>query len=282
MVCKIVPIKYNSKIEQLQKNNIKHKFLYQSVKDEIALYEENQNSNVKIYSFFGFYFLVANSQNKEITDSIRIGDFEKLDDSQAYYGYYFNSIQANEIISQTLRNSNTLQISEKNSYDNSDINVVLSENGFVLCSKLNLSAEDKFERVLLLFLLALAYNLKAEKLLQDVSKSYKNNSYENMIKLRDEIYAFDLNCFFHNPVIQNKHQVYTIWNLIAKNYDVQVKHNEIKSQVSYLTNIIESKHKAFLEEKTRKNEKALTWIGLAIGLASLVSVFKDLKELLGL
>jgi hypothetical protein len=43
MVCKIVPIKYNSKIEQLQKNNIKHKFLYQSVKDEIALYEENQN-----------------------------------------------------------------------------------------------------------------------------------------------------------------------------------------------------------------------------------------------
>lgn len=282
MVCKIVPIKYNSKIEQLQKNNIKHKFLYQSVKDEIALYEENQNSNVKIYSFFGFYFLVANSQNKEITDSIRIGDFEKLDDSQAYYGYYFNSIQANEIISQTLRNSNTLQISEKNSYDNSDINVVLSENGFVLCSKLNLSAEDKFERVLLLFLLALAYNLKAEKLLQDVSKSYKNNSYENMIKLRDEIYAFDLNCFFHNPVIQNKHQVYTIWNLIAKNYDVQVKHNEIKSQVSDLTNIIESKHKAFLEEKTRKNEKALTWIGLAIGLASLVSVFKDLKELLGL
>ena len=282
MVCKIVPIKYNSKIEQLQKNNIKHKFLYQSVKDEIALYEENQNSNVKIYSFFGFYFLVANSQNKEITDSIRIGDFEKLDDSQAYYGYYFNSIQANEIISQTLRNSNTLQISEKNSYDNSDINVVLSENGFVLCSKLNLSAEDKFERVLLLFLLALAYNLKAEKLLQDVSKSYKNNSYENMIKLRDEIYAFDLNCFFHNPVIQNKHQVYTIWNLIAQNYDVQVKHNEIKSQVSDLTNIIESKHKAYLEEKTRKNEKALTWIGLAIGLASLVSVFKDLKELLGL
>ncbi|MBE0492680.1 MAG: hypothetical protein IBX44_10605 [Sulfurospirillum sp.] len=282
MVYKIVPIKYNSKIEQLQKNNIKHKFLYQSVKDEIALYEENQNSNIKIYSFFGFYFLVVSSQNKEITESIRIGDFEKLDDSQAYYGHYFNSIQANETISQTLRNSNTLQISEKNSYDNSDINVVLSENGFVLCSKLNLSAEDKFERVLLLFLLALAYNLKAEKLLQEVSKSYKNNSYDNMIKLRDEIYAFDLNCFFHNPVIQNKHQVYTIWNLIAKNYDVQVKHNEIKSQVSDLTNIIESKHKAFLEEKTRKNEKALTWIGLAIGLASLVSVFKDLKELLGL
>lgn len=282
MVYKIIPINYNSKLEELQKNSIKHKFLYQSVKDEIILYEESENSNIKIYCIFGFYFLIVKALDCTFVDEIRIPDFNKLDDSQAYYGHYFDNLQADENISQSLRKSNTLKISNINCYDNSDIKVVFAESGFVVCSKLNFRAEGKFERVLLLFLLALAYNLKAEKLLQDVSKSYKNNSYEDMIKLRDEIYAFDLNCFFHNPVIQNKHQVYTIWNLIAQNYDVQVKHNEIKSQVSDLTNIIESKHKAYLEEKTRKNEKALTWIGLAIGLASLVSVFKDLKELLGL
>ena len=103
-----------------------------------------------------------------------------------------------------------------------------------------------------------------------------------MILLRDEIYAFDLNCYFYNPVKQNKHQVYNIWNLISQNYDVKIKHDEIKSQVVDLTTIIESKHKAFLEEKSKKNERKLTLIGIAIGIASLVSVFKDFKELFGI
>ena len=57
MVYKIIPINYNSKLEELQKNSIKHKFLYQSVKDEIILYEESESSNIKIYCIFGFYFL---------------------------------------------------------------------------------------------------------------------------------------------------------------------------------------------------------------------------------
>src|SRR5574344_896360 len=218
MVYKIILINYNSKLEELQKNSIKHKFLYQSVKDKIILYEESESSNIKIYCIFGFYFLIAKAANCTSVDEIRISDFKKLDDSQAYYGQYFHNLQADEDISQSLRNSNTLKISDINCYDNSDIKVVFAESGFVVCSKLNLSAEDKFDRVLLLFLLSLAYNLKAEKLLQDVSNSYKKSSYEDMILLRDEIYAFDLNCYFYNPVKQNKHQVYNIWNLISQNY----------------------------------------------------------------
>lgn len=282
MVYKIIPINYNSKLEKFQKNSIKHKFLYQSVKDEIILYEESENSNIKIYCIFGFYFLIVQGLNCTSVDEIRISDFKKLDDSQAYYGHYFDNLKDDEDISQSLRNSNTLKISDINCYDNSDIKVVFAESGFVVCSKLNLNAEDKFDRVLLLFLLSLAYNLKAEKLLQDVSNAYKNSSYEDMILLRDEIYAFDLNCYFYNPVKQNKHQVYNIWNLISQNYDVKIKHDEIKSQVVDLTTIIESKHKAFLEEKSKKNERKLTLIGIAIGIASLVSVFKDFKELFGI
>ena len=200
MVYKIIPINYNSKLEKLQKNSIKHKFLYQSVKDEIILYEESENSNIKIYCIFGFYFLIVKGLNCTSVDEIKISDFKKLDDSQAYYGHYFDNLKDDEDISQSLRNSNTLKISNINCYDNSDIKVVFAESGFVVCSKLNLNAEDKFDRVLLLFLLSLAYNLKAEKLLQDVSNAYKNSSYEDMILLRDEIYAFDLNCYFYNPV----------------------------------------------------------------------------------
>ena len=282
MVYKIIPINYNSKLEELQKNSIKHKFLYQSVKDEIILYEESESSNIKIYCIFGFYFLIAKAANCTSVDEIRISDFKKLDDSQAYYGHYFHNLQADEDISQSLRNSNTLKISDINCYDNSDIKVVFAERGFVVCNKLNLSAEDKFDRVLLLFLLSLAYNLKAEKLLQDVSNSYKKSSYEDMILLRDEIYAFDLNCYFYNPVKQNKHQVYNIWNLISQNYDVKIKHDEIKSQVVDLTGIIELKHKSILEENAQKSTTKLNIIMIILAAASFISIFKDeLKALIG-
>lgn len=282
MVYKIIPINYNSKLEELQKNSIKHKFLYQSVKDEIILYEESESSNIKIYCIFGFYFLIAKAANCTSVDEIRISDFKKLDDSQAYYGHYFHNLQADENISQSLRNSNTLKISDINCYDNSDIKVVFAERGFVVCNKLNLSAEDKFDRVLLLFLLSLAYNLKAEKLLQDVSNSYKKSSYEDMILLRDEIYAFDLNCYFYNPVKQNKHQVYNIWNLISQNYDVKIKHDEIKSQVVDLTGIIELKHKSILEENAQKSTTKLNIIMIILAAASFISIFKDeLKALIG-
>ena len=282
MVYKIIPINYNSKLEELQKNSIKHKFLYQSVKDEIILYEESESSNIKIYCIFGFYFLIAKAANCTSVDEIRISDFKKLDDSQAYYGHYFHNLQADENISQSLRNSNTLKISDINCYDNSDIKVVFAESGFVVCSKLNLSAEDKVDRVLLLFLLSLAYNLKAEKLLQDVSNSYKKSSYEDMILLRDEIYAFDLNCYFYNPVKQNKHQVYNIWNLISQNYDVKIKHDEIKSQVVDLTGIIELKHKSILEENAQKSTTKLNIIMIILAAASFISIFKDeLKALIG-
>ena len=282
MVYKIIPINYNSKLEELQKNSIKHKFLYQSVKDEIILYEESESSNIKIYCIFGFYFLTAKAANCTSVDEIRISDFKKLDDSQAYYGHYFHNLQADEDISQSLRNSNTLKISDINCYDNSDIKVVFAESGFVVCSKLNLSAEDKFDRVLLLFLLSLAYNLKAEKLLQDVSNSYKKSSYEDMILLRDEIYDFDLNCYFYNPVKQNKHQVYNIWNLISQNYDVKIKHDEIKSQVVDLTGIIELKHKSILEENAQKSTTKLNIIMIILAAASFISIFKDeLKALIG-
>ena len=282
MVYKIIPINYNSKFEKLQKNSIKHKFLYQSVKDEIILYEESESSNIKMYCIFGFYFLIAKAANCTSVDEIRISDFKKLDDSQAYYGHYFHNLQADENISQSLRNSNTLKISDINCYDNSDIKVVFAESGFVVCSKLNLSAEDKFDRVLLLFLLSLAYNLKAEKLLQDVSNSYKKSSYEDMILLRDEIYAFDLNCYFYNPVKQNKHQVYNIWNLISQNYDVKIKHDEIKSQVVDLTGIIELKHKSILEENAQKSTTKLNIIMIILAAASFISIFKDeLKALIG-
>lgn len=268
MTYKITPIKKPSKKEELTKQELQHKFLYPSVKSEVEFYTHNSHNSIVIYCIFGFYFLVGDDINKN-----HYKDFQKIEDTDVYNAYYFDTLQSDESISQTLRNSNTLQISTHNSYDSSDIKVVFAEKGFVTCSKLNLCAKDKFERVLLLYLVVMAYNQKAQVLLQEVSQSHKNKSYEDMIKKRDEIYAFDLNCFFSNPVKQNRQQVYDIWNIIAKVYDTKNKYDEIKSQVIDLVNVIEIQYK-------EKQEKKLSIILAIVTFTSLISVFKDLKEMM--
>lgn len=278
MHIKIVPINYDSKIETLEKKEIKHKFLYESVKAEISYYEDKENT---IYNFFGLYFLVCRAATKEQVDKVGWGIYKMVEDMHPYYGHYFETLLDDETVSQALRNSSTLKISDQNAYDNTDIKVVFSESGFVFCNKLSYDAKEKFERVELLFILALAYNAKVVRLMQEVATAHKSKSYTKMIELRDAIYSFDLNCFFYNPVKQNKHQVYTLWEIVSSVYDVKIKHDEIKSQITDLTGVIEVKQKEERDNKAQKIERTLTLVGIAIGIASLVSVFKDLKELVG-
>jgi hypothetical protein len=273
---KIIPIKKPSSFDMLEKQELVHKFLYHSVKNEISFYTHKEYFDIRVYSVFGFYFLLSCDMAMSTYE-----EFIKLDDADVYSAYYSTTEQNDQYISQILRNSNTLEISEKNSYDNPDIKVVFGENGFVLCSKLNIDAEEKFERVILLFLVAMAYNLKVQTLLQDVSLSYKNGSYKEMIKKRDEIYAFDLNCFFANPVKPNRHQVYEIWNVIAKVYDTKNKHDEIKSQVIDLANVIEIQYKEKQEKIEKTKEKRLSIFLAIIAAASLISVINDFMDLIG-
>lgn len=282
MIVKIIPIKYNSRFDKLKKENFKHKFLYESVSDKITYYNDKENKNIEVYSLFDFHFLVIKSEEKETAENKNCYGFMELSKNENYTAYYFNTVQTDEEISKMLRNSNTLKVSNQNCYDNDDIKVVFAEKGFVLCNKFKAEAKDKFDRTIVLFILALAYNQKVEKLLQDVSTAYEKKSYEDMIRLRDEIHAFDLSCFFYNPVKQNRPQPYTQWNLISQNYDVQIKHDEIKSQVGDLAGVIELKHKAILEDNAQKSTAKLNWIMLIIAVASFLSVFKDeFKVLLG-
>lgn len=66
--------------------------------------------------------------------------------------------------------------------------------------------------------------------------------------------------------------------MISKNYYVEIKPNEMKSQIADLTGVIETKHKEQQEAKSKRLEKILGIIGFLLALTSLIGIYKDLKE----
>ncbi|MCJ8326763.1 MAG: hypothetical protein MJK08_06645 [Campylobacterales bacterium] len=210
-----------------QKVSKNHKFLHESVNKEIVYYED-QNKNKKYISYFGkVYFEILEHEN-------RPDKFDFL----ACYILKENKDISDEDISLKLRNSKTLKIKNSNCYDNSDIKVVFSQNGFALIENFG-DQSIKFEKIYISFLLAHSYNIYSEALMIEVSKSYSNNNHKRMLELRKEIYIFDLNCFFFNPINYKNQQQHTIWSYLRGLYSVEENHKEMKSQIKDLVNLIE-------------------------------------------
>lgn len=296
-------IKYYSfneinKEDILNKNVVikKHKFLHESVNKEITYYEDSKNGIKYISYFEKVFFEIIEHENKP----------KKFDFMGCYISKENKDITEDDI-SFKLRGSKTLKVTLSNCYDNPDIKVVFSENGFAFVENFG-NQSDKFERIYISFLLAHAYNLYSEKLMIEVSKSYTNNNHKRMLELRKEIYIFDLNCFFFNPVNYKKQQQHTIWSYLSAIYSVEENHKEMKSQIKDLVNLIEidlkdKETQSILKEKEKEeklykdrkeerdiekeieNKRAfrrttiLTSIGLLIATLSIGSVYADLVEL---
>lgn len=262
---------FDKKSVPLDTNNfteIKHKFLYDSLYKDIK-YSKSENSIQ--YLFFDTVLIKIDLEKTSNNDQ------DKMFNS--YYGYYQDSILSDQEISKLLRNSSTLVINEKNSYEDKNMKIVFAEKGFVFCSKRddrNLS--ETFERVLFLFVLAGAYNAYSDISISNVSESFRNKDFDKMIKTRDDIYSFDVRCFFHNPIKMNRHQTFDLWNMISSNYYIKPKYDEMKSQISDLANIIEIKQQKTQEEKNKKFERLVAIIGIILAATSLLGFYLDLKE----
>ncbi len=279
---KEVSSKEVSNTELVIKNN---KYLHESIYSEIKYYKDTSTNKEFISYFDKVYFEIVEHKSKP-------SNFELF----ACYFSAENQEVTDEQISSNLRGSKTLIIDKTNSYKNSDIEVIFSENGFAFVEKFG-DQTIKFEKICISFLLAQAYNLYIEKLMLMVSKSYNNDELKNMIDLRKEIYIFDLKYFFHNPVNHKNQQQHKIWEVIRKLYSVEEYHKEVKSQIKDLVNLIEmdlkekeknekqaekEKEEKLYKEKQIESEKRtnrLTWIGIIFAAISIGSVYADLVQL---
>jgi len=277
MTYKIFNIK-NKEIDlnKFQSVDIPHWFLYDGVLAEIQCFKD-EKEDITYFNFFkNVTFAIKQSENKSELNGTKLYNCQIED---IYYAHYLSEDKSDIEISKILRNSSTLKIDESNSYIQKHIKVVFAEKGFVLCKmKEKYDLQANFDRVFLQFLLSLAYNTYTEQLINEVTSAYNKSNYKDMISLRDEIYAFGLKAFFHNPVKQNRHESFELWNMISKNYYVEIKHNEMKSQIADLTGVIEKKYKEEEEQKGKRLEKILGFIGFLLALTSLIGVYKDLKE----
>lgn len=248
--------KYIKKQIEIYENT---KFFYKSLNEKVKYFIDKEGDIEVIYlNFFDeVYFFV---EIEEINEDIKTFTVKKLKDvnkelkmNNDYYSLYLtgDGLGLNEErISYLLRGSKSLNSTNYNCYDNTDVKVTFSENTFVCINKFNITNEttrksqrDKFRRISILYLLAHVYNMYTERLIYDVSNSIENKEITKMLNLRDSIYIFDLKFFFNNPVNYRFHQLYAIWAYLQEIYSVEQNHKEMKSQVEDFVNIIEVRNR---------------------------------------
>lgn len=189
-----------------------------------------------------------------------------------------------ETISRSLRGSTTLRIDESNRFiTNRDVQIVFSPHGLHL-SRAKLwkdRSKDQgiwvkdAEKIIDCYLLALAYQKKADALLQDAITALDNKHQQKMIDARDALCAFDLKYFFTNPVCTEIFETHAIWDMVAQHCGVKNTHDEIKNQLFDLATIIENRRRDAEEARQRRVERKLTFIGLLLSALSLVELVKS-------
>ena len=263
----------NKNITNKKRQNFEDlKFLHNGIKDNIYFY--TLDNSKQIYCFFDIYFLIINdsldvsfdkNKNKENKDKLynkyqKGTDFEKCEE---YFAYYINEKDGDEIASMAIRNSKTLRPNEKNSYDNDDIKAIFDARAFAVLYKFK-QDKSKFLRLLRLFILGIAYNKKMLEFLESVYIAHKNKDINKMIAVRDNFLAYDLAIYFTNPVKPESHQTYEIWQRISDMLVIKNTHNEIKSQISDLVQVIYNRQKDNLDKKW-------TILGITIAAFSLLT-----------
>ena len=248
----------------METNNNQYKFFYDSVKNGIVKDYGNSINDVT-YSFF--------NQIKISTDSVTYyinGGIEKTkinikilgSDNIVYKAIFYDGPVETSIISEEFRDSKSFQPNDTNSYETSYFHFMISEKGFAVYKKINFYAKNQqksnnenseedikneqkdtadqvFYRILVMYLLALAYNHQMDKLSNLMAKIYSKKANNKLLEnFVESIHAFDLQYFFENPVKMDRYQTYNLWKIIAENYNIKTKHDEIKSQVLSLAEII--------------------------------------------
>lgn len=279
-----------------------YKFFYDGVRNGINKQYGN-SMDESIYTFFNNIQITTNTRTFYIEGGIEhtVIDIKYSKKDFAYKALFYDKVVNPELISEEFRDAKTFKPDDTNSYETSYFHFMVSEKGFAVYkkpgyynknkSKINGeesdtengqneykekdTADQVFYRILRMYLLALAYNQKMDYLSNKMASTFmyneKNKKYtESLEKFITDIHAFDLQYFFENPVKMDRYQTYNLWNIIAKNYNVKAKHDEIKSQVLALADIIsrnKEKEQVLLEKKFQKR---VTRLGLIIAIIPII------------
>ena len=257
---------------------IKHDFIYDGIKKECKVYE--MQNNIKIFQILNLYFLVIKSVDFEYDGDETLCNGQKEYPAKEIYRYFhgkrksdkLNNIRPDEDflyyvfvskdndlndyqISMLLRGSKTLKFSSNNRYMSGDIYVSFAQKGFLVVQNFQHNEfDDKIKRLILLFLIGLAYKISVSNFIDQIKdvvdvSNIRETNIKALEKIRDDFYFYNIKSFFLNPVKQDKHQCCEIWKFIERNYHVGKFYNEAKKQVSELTLLIRGNSDKKFEHK---------------------------------
>lgn len=266
-----------------KKRNIKP--FYDHIEKSIDVYDSQLGD---IYAIFGIYFLLTRKNQEIIQQEDVFIDLRKRI-------IVTEDVMEDVNISKELRNSGTLVVDDDNRFSTGSGNRIVFDSRGLHISRDPESRwfENNFksdvEKSVCCYLLSLAYHQKSQELLLQATSAFDSGKSEEMIAVRDAIFAFDLKYFFENPVRLEVFETRALWEMTARNGAIKQTHDEIKIQVAELANIIEARRRdeedqrRYEEEQRRqRRERWLTILGVILAAAGLVSVANDAKDLFGL
>ena len=122
---------------------------------------EDDASLVYIAFFDSVVFVLSRGAEAQAVDSKLRSQGNRLKTlSKVFWFYQASGDQDEEAISQTLRGSKTLKLNASNTFESDDVKAVFAEKGGWGYSKMS---DKHFDRFVLLYLLAQAYNLHSER-----------------------------------------------------------------------------------------------------------------------
>lgn len=160
--------------------------------------------------------------------------------------------------------------------------------------------EVHFQRHVILLALAHAYLRAIESISDKLSQavSLTNENEKTVQELRNlylQIAKFNSRYMFSQPVQRSSTSLVMAWERIERSLNINKLSNELNEQIKmahYILKVDDDEKLAKQEQLRQEAEKCeakqnqklndkLTWIGIAISIIGLISVFKDIKELLG-
>ncbi len=255
-----------------------HEFFLGDLASFVKLYKNNDKFYIKIFS--RIFEIEQRSFNKaDVINNLKgiqkkfFAFPEKSKDSTDYrylYALFANTSKPLEndfcdtlnIASYMLRNSHTLDKTSQNHLITKSIEMLVDVRGIYSdCYFL-----DQRIRIMMVYCLLIYYILHTKDYIKQLA-SYKG--LEDIIKIRKELLEYDVRYFYKNPILQSRHELYAIYELMAKNYHIISLYEEMKTQTKDLAKIAEIE---VSERKTNQYKKLKNTIRFIIGLITAMGI----------
>lgn len=128
-------------------------------------------------------------------------------------------------------------------------------------------------RVMLLIMLALAYQLALNQISEKLAEIVQLPESADNIRRLDELYLkaakFNAQFYFSAPVQVNRYATYQAWETIGQVYQLEREYQETNTQLEQVHRILNYHHQKMEQQLLAKRNRIIKWFGAILTLASL-------------